>query len=106
MNTVNELTEDNLKEIVESNSKVVVQYGASWCGACKIMKPKLKKAAEANDDITFIYADAENFLESRSLTVIQNLPTFVGFVNGEVIAKEVGSKVDNLNNLVDEVANH
>lgn len=103
---IKELIEDNLKEIVQSNSKVVVQYGASWCGACKIMKPKLKKASESNEDITFIYADAENFLESRSLTVIQNLPTFVGFVNGEVVAKEVGSKVENLNKLVDAVANH
>ncbi len=38
-----ELTEDKLQEIINSNAKVMVQYGASWCGNCRIMKPKFKK---------------------------------------------------------------
>ena len=37
-----ELTEDKLQEIINSNAKVMVQYGASWCGNCRIMKPKFK----------------------------------------------------------------
>ena len=32
---VQELTEDNLKIIVEGNEKVVVQYSATWCGKMK-----------------------------------------------------------------------
>ena len=40
-----ELTEDTLKQIVSENDKVMVQYGASWCGNCRIMKPKFKKLA-------------------------------------------------------------
>ena len=106
MSTLLELTEDNLADIVNENEKVVVQYGATWCGACKVMKPRVKRAAGEHENVTFVYADVEQFQESRSLTTIQNLPTFVGFVNGEVIAKEVGSKPDNLNNLIDAVANH
>ncbi|HRN99368.1 MAG TPA: thioredoxin family protein, partial [Flavobacterium sp.] len=37
-----ELTTDTLKEIVAQHEKVVVQYSASWCGNCRIMKPKFK----------------------------------------------------------------
>ena len=37
-----ELTEDNLQQYVSDNQKVVVQFGASWCGACKVMKPQVK----------------------------------------------------------------
>jgi len=101
-----EITEDNLIDLIASHDKVVIQYGASWCGACKLIKPKLKRAAEATEGVTFFYADAEKFPNSRSLTVIKNLPTFVGVVNGEVVAKETGSKMDNINALIDEVANH
>jgi len=100
-----ELTEDNLQQHVSDNKKVVVQFGASWCGACKVMKPQVKKLAAANEDIVFIYADAEKFVESRGITVVRNLPTFVGFVGGELIAKSVGSKREALSELVDNVIN-
>ena len=47
-----ELTQDNLQEVVAANPLVFVQFGAGWCGNCKIMKPKFKKyASETADDI-------------------------------------------------------
>lgn len=98
-----DLTADNLQEYLEDNKKVIVQYGATWCGACKVMKPKLKKHSSENKDIVFLYADAEVHVKSRELTAIRNLPTFVGFVDGEIVAKAVGSKPDALNNLVEEI---
>lgn len=100
-----ELTEDNLQEYLNDNEKVIVQFGANWCGACKIMKPRVKKLAEVNDGIMFIYADAEKFTESRGVTVVRNLPTFAGFVNGELVAKSTGSKMDSLTGLINEVLN-
>ena len=45
-----ELTEDTLEQLLASNPKVMVQYGASWCGNCKITKPKFKRMAEENAD--------------------------------------------------------
>jgi len=98
-----ELTEDNLQEYLSTNDRVIVQFGATWCGACKIMKPRVKKAAAENTDIVFIYADAEKHVASRSITPIQNLPTFLGFVNGELVSKTTGSKMETLNNLIEEV---
>ena len=47
---VNELSQDNLSQIVEDNTTVVVQYSASWCGNCRIMKPKFKKLASEKSD--------------------------------------------------------
>ena len=103
-----ELQEDNLTSLISENERVVVQFGASWCGACKLMKPKLRRLAEeeANQGVKFFYVDAEQMTQSRSITTIQNLPTFVGIVNGEIVAKETGSKIDNIKALVDAVANH
>jgi thiol-disulfide isomerase/thioredoxin len=46
-----ELTEDTLQNIVNDNEKVVVQYGATWCGNCRIKKPKYKKNATENHRI-------------------------------------------------------
>jgi len=87
------LENDNLGEIVSQNEKVFVMFGASWCGACKMSKPKVTRMAAANEAITFVYADAEHMTESRALAgKMENLPTFVAFNNGELLVKEPGTK--------------
>ncbi len=103
MNMVQELSQDNLAEIVAANKKVVVQYSATWCGNCKIMKPKFKKLASENEDIVFVITDAEKFPESRQLADVSNLPTFATFVDGKLVNQTQTNKFDLLKDLVSEV---
>jgi thioredoxin 1 len=98
-----ELENDNLSEIVASNQTVVVQYSASWCGNCRIIKPKFKKLASENENITFIIADAENFPESRKLANVDNLPTFASFKNGKMVNQTQTNKAEVLIDFVNEV---
>ena len=98
-----ELDKDNLAEIIAVNDTVVVQYSASWCGNCRIMKPKLKKLASENENITFVIVDAENFPESRKLANVDNLPTFASFKNGVFVNQTQTNKADVLIDFVNEV---
>ncbi|MFY7670111.1 thioredoxin family protein [Tenacibaculum sp. MEBiC06402] len=100
---IQELAQDNLENIVAENKKVVVQYSATWCGNCRIMKPKFKKLATENDDVSFIIADAEKFPESRQLATVDNLPTFATFVDGKFVNQVQTNKFDVLKELVNEV---
>jgi thiol-disulfide isomerase/thioredoxin len=61
-----ELEKDNLQEIISNNKLVIVQYSATWCGNCRIMKPKFKKLSSENEEAVFLVVDAEKFPESRS----------------------------------------
>lgn len=99
-----ELQEDNLKALVAENEKVVVQYMASWCGNCRIMKPKFKKLSSEHEDMEFVLVDAEKYPESRKLAQVDNLPTFATFVKGEKVNQTQTNKFDVLKELVDEVA--
>ena len=67
-----ELSQDNLGEIVSGSQKVAVQYSATWCGNCRIMKPKFKELASENEDVVFVIADAEKFPESRKFADVSN----------------------------------
>ncbi|AFR36601.1 thioredoxin family protein [Riemerella anatipestifer] len=98
-----ELTEDQLQQIVNENEKVMVQYGASWCGNCRIMKPKFKKLASENEDIPFYYVDAEKLPESRKLAKVDNLPTFAAFKNGALVNQVQTNQAESLNNLFNEI---
>lgn len=98
-----ELTEDNLQQLVADNEKVVVQYGATWCGNCRIMKPKFKKLASENEDIPFYYVDAEKLPESRKLATVDNLPTFAIFKDGKLVNQVQSNQAESLNNLFKEL---
>ncbi len=101
-----ELEQDNLQEIIGDNKNVVVQYSASWCGNCRIMKPKFKKEAQTNDGVTFVLVDAEKFPESRGLANVDNLPTFATFVDGTLKNQVQTNKYDVLKTLINEVTSN
>ncbi|MFY7811816.1 MAG: thioredoxin family protein [Flavobacterium sp.] len=101
-----ELEQDNLAEIVSNNAIVMVQYSAGWCGNCRIMKPKFKKLAEENPEITFVMVDAENFPESRKMADVSNLPTFAGFKNGSLSSQIQTNKSESLIEFYNEITNN
>lgn len=100
------LEQDNLKDIVTGSGIVVVQYMASWCGNCRVMKPKFKKLATENENATFLLVDAEKFPESRKMATVDNLPTFATFKNGAFVNQVQTNKFENLIDLVNEVTSN
>ena len=101
-----EITEDNLPQIVSENKTVVVQFAAAWCGNCRIMKPKFKKLASENDSVAFVIVDAEKFPESRKMAKVDNLPTFATYKDGVFVNQVQTNKFEILNDLVNEVTNN
>ena len=100
---VKELEQDNLAEVIAENDIVFVQYSATWCGNCRIMKPKFKKLASENENAVFLFVDAEKFPESRKLATVDNLPTFAAFKDGTFKTQVQTNKFDVLKEMVAEV---
>ena len=98
-----ELTNDNLQEVIASNKKVIVQYGAAWCGACRIIKPKFAGLAKENEEVEFYYVDAEKYPNSRQVAEVNNLPTFAGFVDGKLVKQTQGTKDTAISEVLSEV---
>ncbi|HEA31401.1 MAG TPA: thioredoxin [Leeuwenhoekiella sp.] len=103
---IKELDQDNLADIVKDNDTVVVQYMASWCGNCRLMKPKFKKLSTEHENATFLLVDAEKYPESRKMATVDNLPTFATFKGGSFVNQVQTNKFDNLKTLVDEVTSN
>jgi len=98
-----ELTEDNLEQFLTDNNKVMVQYSASWCGNCRIMKPKFKKLAAENEGVTFLMVDAEKYPNSRKFANVDNLPTFAAFEQGALVDQVQTNKVEGLTELFTKI---
>lgn len=98
-----ELAEDNLAEIVAQNETVMVQFSATWCGNCRLMKPKFKRLSNDNESTTFVIVDAEKFPLSRKLAAVNNLPTFASFKGGQLVNQVQTNKEEQLKSLIDEI---
>ncbi len=101
-----EISDDILHELLTNNEKVMVQYSASWCGNCKITKPKFKRMSEENEDIAFYYVDAEKFPNSRKFASVTNLPTFAAFKNGTLVKEMQGNKLETIQSVLDALADN
>jgi len=101
-----ELSADNLQDVLSQNPKVLVQYGAGWCGNCRLMKPKFKRFDAETEGVEFVYVDAERYPESRKFADVRNLPTFAAFHNGTLVKQVQTNRTENLEELVNEIAHH
>ena len=95
--------EDNIRELIDGNTHVVVQFGASWCMPCKQLKPKVEKISLESPDIVFAYIDVE---ESHRFSVesnVQSVPTVIGFHNSDEVGRVVGNNENAVKDLVEKV---
>ena len=92
-----ELTKDNFKEEVTNyNGKVIIDVWASWCGRCKMVKPKYIDLSNTNTEYKFCMLDADNNPELMEELKVSNLPTFIMYSKGKEIMR---GGVEMLNNL-------
>ncbi|GAB5417269.1 MAG: thioredoxin family protein [Crocinitomicaceae bacterium] len=101
-----EITSDNLGEIMAEGKTTYVQYSAGWCGNCRLIKPTFQRLARETEGAEFVMVDAEKFPKSRELAEVKNLPTFAAFRDGQLIAQVSTNKVDKLTSFIHETTSN
>ena len=96
-----EVNKDNFnKEVLESDSKVLVDFNANWCGPCKMLRPILDEISNDGDiKIVSVNIDEEDELSEKYN--VFSIPCLVLFDKGNEIKRSVGliSK-DEVKNLI------
>jgi len=90
--------------VIKSETPVLVDFWAEWCGPCKAMSPYVDKlAAEMGDRLKVVKMDTQNNTEVPAKYGITAIPTFLVIKGGEVVQQLVGSQpYDQLKSNVEE----
>jgi putative thioredoxin len=91
-----EVTDANFQEEVIEKSKktpVLVDFWASWCGPCMMLKPVLEKIAKEYDG-KFVLAKAvtDDNQDAAGKYGVMSIPSVKLFKNGEIVDEFVGAQ--------------
>ena len=81
--------DDDFNSKVKNEDVSILQFSASWCGPCKVLKPIMEKLSdEFKDRANFYYADIdEKAINSASAAAVRGVPTVVVYKKGIECAK-------------------
>ncbi len=102
-NTVT-LTAENFDQVLaDSDTPVVVDFWAEWCGPCKMIAPILDEIAEEQaGKVQIAKLNVDDASEIAMRYGVMSIPTMIKFTDGEVDKRVTGAKAKN--QLIEELA--
>ena len=87
-----EITDGNIKEIINGGKPVVIDFWAEWCGPCRMVGPVVEELAKEYDGKVVIgKMDVDENVDTPNEYGIRNIPTILFFKDGVLVDKQVGA---------------
>jgi thioredoxin 1 len=86
-------TTDFEQEVLQSETPVLVDFWAEWCGPCHAVSPILDKIAdERQGELKLVKVNIDEEQELAMRYGIQSIPMMILFKNGEPAATAIGAQ--------------
>jgi len=83
---------DFVNEVMRSKVPVLVEFGAEWCGPCKVVAPELRALAmELEGKAKVVTVDIDRSPVLAKELGVQSVPTFVVFDKGRPVGAQSGA---------------
>jgi len=81
------------EQVALSDTAVLVDFWAEWCGPCKMIAPILDEiASEKHDSLRVAKLNVDDNVKTAQRFEVMSIPTLILFKDGEVKARIVGAK--------------
>ncbi len=81
----------SFSKIVASESPVLVDFYADWCGPCKMLAPILEQVKqELGDSVKIVKIDVDKNQSIASKYQVRGVPTMLLFKNGKQLWRQSG----------------
>lgn len=88
---VEHITNDQFeKKVLNSDSAVIVDFYADWCGPCKRLAPIFEELSSEVEGVSFFKVNVEDESELAAKFSVQSIPTLIIFKDGEPADRIMG----------------
>ncbi|HVS29051.1 MAG TPA: thioredoxin [Solirubrobacteraceae bacterium] len=92
MADIQEVTDANFQaEVIESETPVLVDFWAPWCGPCRVVAPVLEQISNEREDLKIVKLNVDDNQQTAATFEVLSIPTLILFRNGEVAKKVIGA---------------
>jgi thiol-disulfide isomerase/thioredoxin len=77
-----ELDDSTIFEVIEKEPMVLIDFYASWCGACRVAAPMFSRVAQ-EEGVKIFKIDVEKNPKIKEMVELPGLPSVGCFKNGE-----------------------
>jgi len=97
-----EVTEDNIRDIINQDEYLLFYFTAKWCGPCQAIKPMILKLKEGllTDKIKFYLIDIDENDELCERCKVTSVPTFILFKDKKEVGQTKGSNIASVAELI------
>ena len=89
---INEVTDTNFQaEVLESDTPVLVDFWAPWCGPCRIIAPSLEEINDEKDNLRVVKLNVDENQQTAAQYNVMSIPTLIVFKNGQPAKTIIGA---------------
>jgi thioredoxin 1 len=104
---MNNISDDNVGEILKKSEYHFFYFSARWCGPCKSLLPLVEELSNrnTNENLIFHYVDIDTNDKLCDSCKIKQVPSYAVIKDKKVLGIDTGANITKVGNLLKECLN-